>query len=462
MPSEHLRPDPGKEEQRQQLAALPEGQFVVKRSNGTLETGWEIHGVTEDTNGNLRAVIVNRELGLTKPGVLASELLAWQPSHDEELVEDTVPRLNTWEHLETYKVPTAARETREELGAEALEHFADEVSPEATPEKSPDVIHAEETIATIIGENGKDGGSLGEVLRTADGDPTAIRAALDQKTGDPELRDRVLSLLRVRFHQLRAQGGKFHERPQDDPDNNEKSVPLGFGYEKNKYRSSEYVIRLALAKLDGTFDLKKSEFDTPNDLPNDHEHAGQHRQAADVVLESFMEEKVATKAELTGEESPELQEAARIIEETRELIDQKARESGYSIDYLSEIAHQPMIDTEQASQAVYQIGIALKEIQLQAEEARQRITRTMSDMPATADNQATINRLDETAYALRGIVNRMDDGLGMDGVARAASLIDQLPYDQNMVLELRSYMPRIVDQVRSTLQLASRAISDLS
>lgn len=123
MSPENPQPDQN-EKLRQQLTALENGKFLVERSDKSIETGWEIEGEpVVDKNGDLKVTISHVERNLTKPGVLVSDLLSWQPAkEDDEADVDTIKRADLWARLEANEAePVASEEVREEIGKEALD-----------------------------------------------------------------------------------------------------------------------------------------------------------------------------------------------------------------------------------------------------------------------------------------------------------------------------------------------------
>lgn len=366
-------------------------------------------------------------------------------------------------------------EVREDLGEVAVEHVLGQfeaAAPEhysATPETPPDtpetavekadkVLLAEEAIAAAVGENLRDGGELGRALRAAGDSAEAIRQALDQKAGDPDLREKVLDVLRDRFSELRVKGNQFHERVQRDSPDNLKKAATGFGYEDDKYTSKEYTSRMALAKLDGSFD--KSAATTFKDYPSNHAHQGQHRQAAETILKSFESEKAAPEFKPEDEASPELQLVIRTVMELHHTATSMNIEASNHIEQLEYMAHMDIIDTDVIAQSVYRLGTIFKELQLQASDTLRLAKGLRSDLDDMArESRSAVDQLDNIEHRMVRVGYMLDDVLGQEGVARAASLIDQSYYDKNVQLELRSSMPHIVEKLRTVIaQVVSATI----
>ncbi|HET6622459.1 MAG TPA: hypothetical protein VFG56_00815 [Candidatus Saccharimonadales bacterium] len=79
------------QDQLERLNRLSDGQFTVKRSNGNLETGWNVVNMAADKDNQLIVELDQPEQRMTK-WVRASDLLSWQPQMTDEATIETVPR----------------------------------------------------------------------------------------------------------------------------------------------------------------------------------------------------------------------------------------------------------------------------------------------------------------------------------------------------------------------------------
>lgn len=108
------------EQLKNRLADLVDGEFKVRRSDGTIETGWAIVGAGNGPDGKLAVGIMKPETNEIKRGIDAQELLDWQKSAPE-----ATPSF--------YTVPVTETDSLEQARIDA-QAFANEVNAhKATP-----------------------------------------------------------------------------------------------------------------------------------------------------------------------------------------------------------------------------------------------------------------------------------------------------------------------------------------
>lgn len=212
-------------------------------------------------------------------------------------------------------------------------------------------LSAQKLIAKIMLSGNLNGGMLQDDLRKLGDNAAVIQRSLKDREHSAKLRSDVEAALAIRMRQLLDEGGHFHERVQANDPNNLKTPNGNHGYGNKKFTSEEYAVVLAMAKLDGTFDVSRSK--DYKDLPDDHAHQGQHRQAADTLLASFMTE------DLQDDQHPIESDDGYLIARIKEY----AVESAERIDYvrvelqnLSESISLQYLNYDEVSQAAARIN----------------------------------------------------------------------------------------------------------
>lgn len=220
-------------------------------------------------------------------------------------------------------------------------------------------LSAQELIAKIMLSGNLNGGMLQDDLRKLGDNAGTIQRSLKDREHNAKLRSDVEAALAIRMRQLLDEGGHFHERVQANDPNNLKAPNGNHGYGNKKFTSEEYAVVLAMAKLDGTFDVSHSK--DYKDLPDDHAHQGQHRQAADTLLASFMTENLSNESE--NEESEDTEDRYLI-----ERIKEQAAEFAENIDYtrsalqsLTEIISMQHASYDEVSQSAVRINSLMDE-----------------------------------------------------------------------------------------------------
>ena len=438
----------------EQYRTSHEPTVLIRRSDGAIQTAY----LTAHEDGGGRIVrFTDPADGLEKakrimPGNLTDEMQAELADElsasriDEEASIDTIPRDVLMGQVE--KAPEAV----ESLGEVAVhESVVVDFEPSHETESGEDVKAAEARIMAIIGEDGQRKSFLAEALRKAGDTPGAIRQALADRQSNPELREQVSSVLARRMSDLLAEGGHFHDRVQRNDPTNLKSPEGNHDYDKAKYRSDEYVVLLALAKLDGSFDITKERNNYP-DYPADHGSQGQHRQASDTLLESFMRENTPVADEREPTEDETIMEARKAIDtmlvELRPMV-QLNEEQFYYMENL--LAGMPNLD----------------EMDQQTDELVGRLHRMYDIIQETINTLRQIEEgIDENT--LEGVARRHVfelavqnirsglDSLSMDFAMGGISMIDrktqEARYDNNMQLEYRHLVLEIMGRMRETQQ----------
>lgn len=179
------------------------------------------------------------------------------------------------------------------------------------------------TITTILGENKKGGGTLGEKLKALGVTPEEIVHTL-RKPG--ETRDAVLAALRMRtqhlYHQFESEEKKVFLAGVSEA----RSKPINVSDAKNgetQMGSLDKVALLALAMLDGTFR-------TEDDVVKNKADGGNHRDVAEKVLADFAKEQVVDVVEMVSE-SEALQ---RLLREASQKLGNTALEMRRVSEYL--------------------------------------------------------------------------------------------------------------------------------
>ena len=169
---------------------------------------------------------------------------------------------------------------KELLGIEAVENTVEFDDGKEAAKFDENELSSHKIIDGILNGNGM----VSDKLRELGSSPVEIQRALAYGDGsNEEVRMGIVSALGVKMRQLMNEGGHFHERVQDNRENNLKKINEG-PYKDKQLRSEDYVILLALAKLDGSFIVDKNR---NTGVDENDQHAGQHRQAADALLASL-------------------------------------------------------------------------------------------------------------------------------------------------------------------------------
>ncbi|HET8689981.1 MAG TPA: hypothetical protein VFL81_00910, partial [Candidatus Saccharimonadales bacterium] len=246
-----------------------------------------------------------------------------------------------------------SRRARQDLGEEALSASGLEQPRPELKLKPGDIARAKEQISKIIAGDAGSGNTVSKLLAGLGSEPEQIRQTLDPNTGDPETRQTLLLALEREIDYL-GEANKLPERVQRNAANDKKDAVTRYGHEKAKYPPREYAARLARAMLDGSFDYEVAGRDYYDDLPADHPHNGQHRQAARMALEA------SYQTETTGTVNPEaeneqLNNYLYGLHETLTTATQEMNYSAQILDQLRESLYREAVDTDMIAEDSHQL-----------------------------------------------------------------------------------------------------------
>lgn len=311
-PNPNLSDDELRSETVAERLGLVDGEFRVERSDGTFESGWEVEeqidARVKGSDGIISAVIIGRdhtdesgEKFRLQKVVQVENLLGWQKPPDKSNTAETkVGPLNPQEEelkkrLEVlFAPPKIAGEAQDNatLLPESLNYdhlFSEDETRHdysqlqaipGVPEKKAIHLKHEDVVQA--------GYELRKIMHNAD-----IKTMLDQHKGVLYKDEDLVGLIR-KDAQLRLELGTYIIDLLDGHKVlnvgrrvifDDMKTPNHFNYEVvGKIRSREYVAKLVLSMLDGTFDIAKSNSDPVDNSP-DGQGLGQHRYSARNVLD---------------------------------------------------------------------------------------------------------------------------------------------------------------------------------
>lgn len=428
-------------------ASHQEPTVLIRRSNGDIQTARLTNRV--DEQGRRIAAFEDEKLGKAEKGVNgkgltdeAQELLA------QELAESSIVR-----GAESYERIGKAEKSLANVALELTEVQQPIAIAEVqdTPRQKVEIHLKKENIQRAAMELHRTlAGELAQVFNGIEDNMDAQRAAIDPNDGDPELRRRLEAVLRNRIDEL---GSKqlLPERVQDNSPGNLKSIPSNrFGYNDDRYLSRDYSAKLALAMLDGSFDGDPRKKDYA-DLPADHPHNGQHRQAARLVLESFAEQKKSEQQDSPEEEAESgdaLNEVKSVLRRLNE--DEDLARVEYLVRDLDEEFGRGLpniIDTDQVN---YQLRTYESQLEAASEAIHESLARIASlSGDIEPSDQATLEEIQRNASSAHYQLESARQMIGM-----LASKVDELAYDQGAQLEVRSLFTQQMPQAIYELQQA--------
>lgn len=425
-----------------QVRSLTDSEFIVKR-NGypeqnipeRFEQGWNIK--TSFIQNDIAYVRIEKS-GAHKT-MPAEWLLSWQPVDSQDEAEVTLPRIPEFEYVEQSPVV-----------GEVLADVALRQTVEVDAEQSVDMLKANQRIADIIGETGAPHNPLAEQLINAGASPDAIRLALADTPDGSALRTDVKHVLTQRMSQLLSEGGHFHERVQDNSPLNLKAPNGNHGYKKAKYQSDEYVVLLALAKLDGSFDTSKEKDYT--DLPDRHVHQGQHRQASNELLASFVSENEGT-AEIVQEptENDALNSARRTVSELIKSASYSVRTLDSMTESLQQVSRSEMIDLQQVHETLGMIRMRTEALAQQIQTALQSLRNIETDIDVRSDDdRRTQQSIEDALYSMLRMHSIVDQDV-MDSIQLLIRKTDEAHYERHMQLDYRSSLFQRSQQLSETI-----------
>lgn len=448
---------PNNEGLLEELKRLHAREFLVGRKIDPktrvpehFETGWIIEDVRELPNGHLGVTISVPEKNIAKRLYL-EELLSWQP--EEEAFEgDTIVRPHELEHHDQ------PEHLEEELGEVAIEAsgIAEVVDNEGSyeTELSADDEAAEARILAVLGEDGKGQNMLAEVLREAGTTPGEIRAALADKEGKADMRKSVRHTLMRRMTDLLAQGGHFHERVQRNDPNNLKSPEGNHGYDKSKYRSDEYVVLLALAKLDGSFDTSM-ESNNYADLRADDAKQGQHRQASDTLLKSFADENAPAAPERSVTDDEEIMQARRAVDTMLEELRAHNRLNTEQFHHIEHILYQQMPNLDEMDEQTNMLVARLHQTYDVIQTTLNELNRLKDSIDEHTREGIARRQVFESAEAtIRTGMNVLSTDFAYSGIGMIDRMTSDARYDANMQHEYRFRATQLLNGLKDTQQTA--------
>lgn len=308
--SEYSNPDPNQPSRQslgEELGIPADGNFLVKRSNGVVETGWGLGRVVDavDKQGLSKryAVIVKQENGQAmQKTVPVTELLSWQVSPEDSDV--TVNR----ENLNQLKLTPDADEIISPPTPREEALFSPVVIPEN--EKDSDESDYDDYVLGLVEAKPVEAAAVRpskevkgreivsaetkqvaeRVLEAALRHDEKFRSILERAIGEvPQDMsaetpvDRIRQDASVRLALGRYFLNKTHAMANSLPDRvkrNTQKNPNYAGY-GNFMSSREYVALLCLSMIDGTFDTSREDEVV---FKNGQVELGQHREAARDVL----------------------------------------------------------------------------------------------------------------------------------------------------------------------------------
>lgn len=448
---------PDNKELLEELKRLRDREFLVGRSIDPktrvpehFETGWTIEDVRELPNGRVGVTISVPEKNIAKRLYL-EELLSWQPE-EETFDGDTIVSPHELEHHDR------PEHLEEELGEVAIEAsgVAEVVDNEGSyeTELSADDEAAEARILAVLGEDGKGKNALAEVLREVGTTPGEIRTALTDKGGKAGVRKVVRHVLMRRMTDLLAEGGHFHERVQRNDPNNLKTSEGNHGYDKPKYRSDEYVVLLALAKLDGSFDISM-ERNNYTDLPADDAKQGQHRQASDTLLESFANENQAAKKEREAVDDQEIMQARQAIDTMLEELRTHNRLNTEQFHHIEHILYQQMPNLDEMDEQTNMLVTRLHQTYDTIQATLHELSRLKSGIDEhTLEGIKRRSVLESAETTIRQGMNVLSTEYAYNGIGMIDRMTSDARYDANMQHEYRFRATQLLNGLKDAQQTA--------
>ncbi len=440
-----------------------QGKLVAR--NTVSEEGWGVRQVySVDQAGKVVAVVIDNGRGLLK-AVSPSTLREWQPVI-ETVSDDTMPRAHFAQLLanapavqgvlsEIVPIPKPV-----EFSVPPVIEKIKPVMPELTPERKDNIKAAEEMIKNLLGQDGNGGGLLGERLKQYGNTPEAIRQALEKSPDSEQIRSEILSTLMVRMHMLLGEGGKFHERVQRNDPNNLMTVPVEFGYEKEKYPSDEWVTMLALAKIDGSFVASNSRNNFT--VPDDHAHAGQHRQAADTLLASFIEENEQKEKKVEFSDDEELAKTQLILEGMKQDVAGHIRSVMSLFGVMEQqLSSGDMINLEYMQSLASEMRTGLTILRVPFENATEGIRGIKVGIDELRPSDRTSEVLQTIQQRLNTYMSMLDD-LAMTQLGTIDRLTVDMNSDRHMGLEYRSRVPQILQNMAQTLESLHSSVQNFT
>lgn len=451
---------------KQYQSGHQEPTVLVRRSNDTIQTA----RVTDVTHEGKRYVKFTdpasgeeRYKGLSFNSLSdeAQAKLAYELGvsvGQSEVIEDTLPREIVMGRYEQLPAATQA------LGKVAVtsEVIAGAGSPHEV-QKNKDNIVAQERILKIIGDGAPSNNILSEILRSAGETPDEIRRALADKQNHQDLREQVFSVLSRRMADLLAEGGHFHERVQANNPNNLKAPEGNHGYEEQKYRSDEYVVLLALAKLDGSFDVTR-ERNNYTDYPSDHSSQGQHRQASDTLLKNFMDDDATeTGGERVVSTDPVVIEAKQSIDVMVDDLRSRAHMNEEQLDNIDRLIQAEEINlnaVDEQTDALMQQVYKMYDVFEQSIEALQQLRNSVDD--ATLENIKQRHAIESLELAVRRELEQFSKEFAVHGIGLIDQKTTEARYDRHMDVEYRSYVAQTTARMREVQQRVLESVQDAS
>lgn len=304
-----------------------------------------------------------------------------------------------------------------------------------------DIVSAEEKLAKL--KNTKDE-ILKDFINKLGDTPAAVRAAIDPNSGNEALRNELLFMIKRRIDMLGEQG-KLPERVQRNSPGDQKATDMRFNHAE-KMSPREYASRLTLAMMDGSFDEEKSKASRYDDLPIDSPHNGQHRQSAEILLESLYGEE--TIADQSMEKS--LREILQSNRERFEDINSASHRAIRMLELISEDVRLPMINLQELAHMSNDLLSTLDNIIVELNNVKGLVQKDLEDDSSIEDY---INNLDRISGQIDGV--RQSGLLRTLNHLRHVGNLDSMEVDQ-----LRIYAMRESEEIRQIITRLQKTAID--
>ena len=303
----------------------------------------------------------------------------------------------------------------------------------------PSIEGAKKRIEAIISSD--QDSTLANELRALGSSPEEIIAKLNKNKGkgDEEARSRIRDILTTRLHML------METMPTQVKDNAEKNTS---NHERHGLRqkmpSREYVVELALSYLDGSFDphIESRDGHGPGGV-------GEHRQAAQKILESFTPEEKPEEGEQLEFTEDRLKAYLIELKATADVMVHNLENVAGATDNLQHDLQMGMTDTDQLGYNMGQINQYVEHILDTINEERRKLGNLKQFLePGSSDEseaELVLQRLGEALNTLDSVRN-----------ASVYGYMQALPYneDQMLVMQLQQFAHKneFNDQISNQLR----------
>jgi len=360
---------------------------------------------------------------------------------------DKIHMLPMEESLEEAEYEPTPEQVKE-IGEEALEAVGMEAPTSFEPSTLP-TFEAAKKYITAIAPDGADS-TLAKTLHELGDTPESIVEGLHVH---PESRDKVRSALTTRLYML------LDEMPSQIKDDREKNVTDVKLYGKEKMPSREYVVEIALAYLDGSFKDANQE---RSGLGKGG--IGEHRTAAQKVLESFAKD--APHTESTEKElftNDQLQALMLELRGKAEVVTSELANLFSSYGVLTSLRNdlqQNFTDTDVLAQYATRLQVVVDQSMHTLMNEVAAIGRLQGNA-AFHDNPQDVERAAQIRESLQMGINTLHETLTSWSMAHLQAL--NYNADQQLVLQLRaaSNNGTLQEQVVDPIEKTRRTIDEL-